>query len=197
MDRSLPMSSRSMKIEYRVIEIGDRFDSIYAYMRSPNRYGPAPLRGSLILRPRIKHFYPHRRHGEERQVFFIATRGQFVVGAAKILIGETPFCRHPDFSSCFSFVTVDPMYQGHGIGGRLVEMVSEYSVKHDLKLVCTGFTEDGYYRLRKKIQASNEKFGSVMKFEDKIEYPIRKSRGPSNGDYRTSFWHNLGKDHAA
>lgn len=184
-----------MKIEYRVIKIERDIDSIYDHMRTPNRSRSylrgSPNRGSLILRSRIKHFYPHRKSGEETQVFFIASRGQFVVGAAKILLGETPFCRHPDFTNCLSFVTVDPMYQGRGIGGSLLALIAEYSVKNQIKLVCTGFTDDGYYRLRKKIQACNEKYGSEIHFEDKIEFPIKKGKGPSNGDYRTSFWHSL------
>jgi GNAT superfamily N-acetyltransferase len=93
-----------------------------------------------------------------------------IIGLTKFKVGGSFSCYNPEYNNWISYVCVDKHHKSKGYSKIMLEGLFKFAKERNLSILSSGYTSEGYLRIRPRMHKLAKEFGIDFKDADKVEF---------------------------
>lgn len=102
--------------------------------------------------------------------FFCVIVNGDIVGVTKFKVGGSYSFSAPEYNNWISYVCVTKEHQSKGYSKIMLEGLFKFAKEHNLSVLSSGYSSEGYLRIRPRMHKLAKEFDIDFKDTDKVEF---------------------------
>jgi|WetSurMetagenome_2_1015567.scaffolds.fasta_scaffold470573_2 GNAT superfamily N-acetyltransferase len=156
---------------YKIMTGQQLYDSLVDYSNDDawHKFEPLKKRIRYLGTDIVPNYFCKKNY---EHYFFTAFENDKIIGMLKLKTGGEDSYGYPGYKNWISFCSIDKDYRGKGISVILIDMLFKFAKEKNINILTSGYSDLGFYRLKKNFALYAEKYGVDFKDDrEKAEFP--------------------------